>query len=361
MEDILYYHFTKYDNNGSITRLVMQLNKTLYNKTWALFSSTTPQEMKIVYANNILIYTTVNGIKHGVMTLTNFNGHVCATGCYRLGVLHGTVVIQNSIRQTVDYYNGKLHGKYFLKDKNGNEDFKHFNHGFLNGKMCWGNYTQYGRREVNLEYRNGLPHGPETCDYIDNRGNKHHGWTKHYKDGKYHGLIMDNDVKKVDGEIVINLIFKAEYADGKLIKSHIMGNDEISYVYEKKFNKTQVTCFRGDTVLTRNYIGENGYTKGIIYHAWNEHIDIYESHNRVVSGVWLFYDKATCDLLGLINCYCLLRNGISMNFYANGRISSIVSYVNDYKHGHEKIYNIDGRLIRVNIFKYGVMVKTTAI
>ncbi|SME65007.1 Hypothetical protein FSTVST1_310 [Faustovirus ST1] len=361
MEDILCYQFTKYDINGRITRLVMQLNKTLCVKTWAMFNVINPQEMKVVYDHYILIYTTVNGIKHGKMTLTTLNGNVCATGYYRLGILHGTLLIQNSISQTVNYYNGKLHGKYLFKDNDKSEDFMHFNHGILDGKMRWGNDTQYGHKEVNLEYRNGIPHGPETCYYIDTRGNKYTGWTKYYKDGKYHGMITDTDVKKVDGEIVINVIFKAEYADGKLIKSHIMGNDDISYVCEKKFNKTQATCTRGDTVLTRSYIGENGYTKGIIYHAWNEHIDIYESHNRVVSGVWLFYDKATYDLSGLIHCYCLLRNGITMSFHANGRISRITNYVNDYKHGYEKIYNIDGRLIRVCIYKYGVCVKTTTI
>jgi antitoxin component YwqK of YwqJK toxin-antitoxin module len=71
------------------------------------------------------------------------------------------------------------------------------------------------------------------------------------------------------------------------------------------------------------------------------------------NGRWLYYNLVG-DIIGTGNY--VKGTGIQKAWYPNGNIMREINYVNNLKHGTEKLFNIDGKLEETLYYKEGKLI-----
>lgn len=202
--------------------------------------------------------------------------------------------------------NKLLQGQYKIPFDEGGFALYNIKKGIITGEAFW--YSQGGRMECKLYYKNGVRNGLK--ENYDNEGKI---WLRQeYKDGKKNGI-------------------SEMYSSGKLV-------NKSAYKADKKHGLSQT--FSGDKVITEAYYENdlrNGTSKtygldGKLTVAAN-----YKDDKR--NGVYRVYNDG--QIMTETNYKDDLQNGLSTT-YSLGKKSMDAEFVNGKRHGVAHMYRPDG-------------------
>lgn len=213
--------------------------------------------------------------------------------------------------------NQLLQGKYKIPFDEGGFALYNIKKGIINGEAFW--YSQSGRMECKLYYKNGVRNGLK--ENYDNEGKV---WLRQeYKDGKKNGV-------------------SEMYSSGKLINKSI-------YKADKKHGLSQT--FSGDKITTEtNYENDlrNGPCKT---YGLDGKLTVESSYkNDKRDGVYRVYNDG--QIMTETTYKDDLQDGLSTT-YALGKKNMDAEFVNGKRHGVAHMYKSDGTTLFTHYYLNG--------
>ena len=213
--------------------------------------------------------------------------------------------------------NQLINGKYKIPFDEGGFALYNIKKGIISGEAFW--YSQGGRMECKLYYRNGVRNGIK--ENYDNQGKV---WLRQeYKDGKKNGT-------------------SEMYSNGKLVNKSV-------YKADKKHGLSQT--FSGDLVTTEAYY-ENDLRNGTskIYGLDGKlTVEInYKDDKR--NGIYRVYSDG--QIMAENNYQNDLQNGLSTT-YSLGKKNMDAEFVNGKRHGVSHMYKPDGAVLFTHYYLNG--------
>ncbi|QJX73109.1 histone H3 K4-specific methyltransferase SET7/9 [Faustovirus] len=292
---------------------------------------------------------TEHGIKHGPFTLTTNKNKQIATGNYRLGLLHGELLITpaNGINRVINYYNGRLHGDF--KIINGRY-IRHcqYKHGVLHGDMIWElDFYNMGMRKHTARYVDGIVDGREECNVIVD-GEIYPYFLRTYTMGKMHGRCLTYHIDIGNNNAIKSTIaFDVEYEYGKVKHIYVTSGGPITYKWIHKYNKTYLECWNNGKLQNSGDVSYGGYSAEVI--ITNDALvspqkSIHESRYRNQNGSYInLNDDNTISKLFTVKQYVV--DGSEILFNSSGIAICSRTIQHGYIHGVCKYYRYDDRIV----------------
>lgn len=213
--------------------------------------------------------------------------------------------------------NQLLQGKYKVPLDDGGFALYNINKGMINGEAFW--YSQSGRMECKLFYKNGVRNGLK-----ENYDNENRVWLRqYYKDGKKHGS-------------------SEMYSNGKIV-------NKSEYRADKKHGLSQT--FSGENLMTETHY-ENDLKHGP---SKNYGLDgkltieaNYKNDKR--DGAYRVYNNG--QLMTETNYKDDLQDGLSTNFVM-GKKNMDTEFSNGKRHGVSHMYKPDGSVLFTHYYLNG--------
>ncbi|QKE50447.1 hypothetical protein F-VV10_0327 [Faustovirus] len=357
MEDILCYHIAPLD--ARVWRELACVSKLFNTRLAALEASMQTYSKTTHYTHGAITYTvTKHGIKHGKMSLTRTTNNSHVIGNYRLGLLHGNLQIYAETQRDINYYNGKLHGKYHVIWDNGNERILHYNHGILHGPHMWrSNFYGVGVRIDTCDYINGVIHGIEAANVV--LGDTEYPYlVKSYDMGRAHGIHDRYHVNFDDpSNITSILVMRVEYEHGKIKHIHKASEGKHITKWIKKHNRVYKEYWNGNTMEFRGDATLHGYADGVVVCKSTHHAHplkrTYESYGGNQCG-YALNCRDDNKVSSLIHQRQFMVHGIHIIYYECGRAALTDYIVDGYQHGVCKLYdyNDDSDLVNIRYHNY---------
>ncbi len=213
--------------------------------------------------------------------------------------------------------NQLLQGKYKIPFDAGGFALYNIQKGIITGEAFW--YSQDGRMECKLYYKNGVRNGLK--ENYDNEGKV---WlSQEYKDGKKNGI-------------------SEMYSSGKLV-------NKSAYKGDKKQGLSQT--FSGDHVTTEAYYEndlKNGISKTYSLDGKLATEISYKDNKR--NGVYRVYNDG--QIITETNYRDDLQNGLSTT-YSLGKKNMDSEFVNGKRHGVSHMYKPDGSVLFTHYYLKG--------
>ncbi len=169
--------------------------------------------------------------------------------------------------------------------------------------------------------------------------------------GQLHGRCewyYPNGMKQMESEYSHNIL------DGLQIRYHESGQKQSVIVYRNGLMDSSASYYSvyGDLIAVEKYRNDTldgGYQR------------FYESGQLMLEGdyvqgwmhgIWLFYDQ---DGIIVGKAEFNMGDGIQKGYSSNGKLSRIIHYHQNLKHGPEEYYDFEGRHIKTLHYQYGVV------
>lgn len=306
-----------------------------------------------------------NGLDNGVYISFYENGIMSDSGSYKNTRMEGLWKYwyeNGNIKSVVHYLNGKPDNTIIVYYENGNKESETFYkegnpYGisttyFENGQLYEEiSYNETGQSSVlNIFDKNGVQlvkEGNGIYKSFDTNGLTRQEGT--IENGQKIGVWIsyhENGIKSEEGTIESGTyqVLNSWDKDGNPMVLNGSG------LYKSYLN--------GDTIIIESGTYENGYRSG----SWNlfyPNGEIYqEKHfqNGKLHGLQTFYySNGYIELVGeMIDD---MKDGNWVWFYPTGGISSTVSYVKDKKEGKQVLWDVNGKKVREEHYKGGILVK----
>ena len=213
--------------------------------------------------------------------------------------------------------NEPLQGKYKIPFDEGGFALYNIKKGLITGEAFW--YSQNGRLECKLYYKNGVRNGIK-----ENYDKEDKVWLRqYYKDGKKHGS-------------------SEMYSNGKII-------NKSEYRADKKHGLSQT--FSDDNLITETYY-ENDLKHGTSKnYGSNGKLTVEANYkNDKRDGNYLVYNDG--QLMTETNYKDDLQHGLSTT-YALGKKNMDAEFVNGKRHGVSRMYKPDGSVLFTHYYLNG--------
>ncbi|MDO8896024.1 MAG: toxin-antitoxin system YwqK family antitoxin [Bacteroidales bacterium] len=193
--------------------------------------------------------------------------------------------------------NGKVKKSYY---DNGNlRSILQYEDGKLNGHCEW--FHENGRLQMESEYVLNSLHGKQT---------------RYYENGVIQSVAFykNNLLDSVNQQFSIN---------GKLIQNETYRRDSLHGLFQRFYERGQIMV-------------DGQYESGMMH------------------GEWLFYDTGGA-IVGRASFD--MGSGLQKGWHPNGKLSRVIHYKDNLRHGAEEYYNFEGKLHMIRYYEYGDLVR----
>ncbi|QJX72613.1 MORN-repeat protein [Faustovirus] len=339
MEDVICIHIAPLC--GRTWRVCASLNKALHARLEAQLATATTAKQTVMYTSGAIIYTVIGNIKHGAFEVIDSSSRTQATGFYRLGQLHGTLNTLGDVLRTINYYNGRLHGKYIVTNGAIQHREINYRHGLIHGPQHWVcEYKAVGTRTDISEYVDGVIHGVEDVS-VTIYGKVYTYFRRAYDMGKSHGnaCVYEIDISNLNN-IRHMLVFDVDYNNGKVKRINCASGGVIEYKWVRRFNRTYLERWRDNSLELSGDATAYGYMDGVVtsYIDTYNSKDTYELYNRVQSGWYIESVRGRGPITKMVNRRQYTHDGLNITFNEYGKMTLLKNVVDGYLHGLVKRY-----------------------
>lgn len=172
-----------------------------------------------------------------------------------------------------------------------------------------------------------------------------------YEDGKLHGHCVwyhENGRVQMESDYVMNSLNgkKTSYYENGVLESVTRYKNNLRDSLSEQYS------INGKLILVENY--KNDSLHGIFqrfYERGQIMVDGQFAHGWM-QGEWLFYDTSG-NIVGKASFD--KGAGLQKGFHPNGRLSRVIHYLDNERHGAEEYYNFAGQLEMIRYYDRGVL------
>lgn len=173
-----------------------------------------------------------------------------------------------------------------------------------------------------------------------------------YEEGKLHGHCK---WYYETGLLQMEAWYEHNMLNGKQVRYHENGNvQSVAFYRENMFDSLyQQFSINGKLLLNEYYLKD---TLHGIYQKFYEtgQVMVEGTYEKgMMHGRWLFFDNGG-KIVGTADFE--YGTGIQKGYHANGKLSRVIHYKDNLKHGPEEFYNHEGVLEKVRVFSFGDLV-----